>query len=147
MSIVKYNSNFPAKTFGHFFDDFFNRSLTDTLGSDVAFNRPSVNIIEHSEGYTIELAAPGLDKADFEVKAEKDLLKITAKKENKEEVKDGKYYRREFNYSSFHRNFQIPESVNSAGISANYNNGVLTVTLPKKEEVIQEETTKVIDIK
>ena len=99
------------------------------------------------KSFDIEVAAPGLAKADFDIQAENDLLKITAKKEQKEEVKDGKYYRREFNYSSFSRSFQIPDSVDASSIEANYKNGVLTVTLPKREEVVAKETTRTIEIK
>ena len=147
MSLIKYNPKHPARGFGQLFDDFFTRGLTDVFGSDFAMSSPSVNVVEHNDRYNIELAAPGLDKADFDVKADKDLLTITAKKEQKEEVKEEKYYRKEFNYSSFSRSFQIPDTVDASAIAASYENGVLVVSLPKKEETDKEETTRVIDIK
>lgn len=148
MSIVKYNPHRPvSKTFGNFFDDFFNRNLTDMFGSDFSTNVPSVNVVETEKAYKIELAAPGLEKGDFELKTERDFLTISAKREQKDEVNGGKYFRREFNYSSFSRSFQIPDSVDATAIDANYENGVLLINLPKKEEVIESNTSRVIEIK
>ena len=146
MSIVKYN-NQPVKTFGNFFDEFFNRNLTDVFGSDFNFNTPSVNVIETDKAFRIELAAPGLSKADFELKTEGDYLNIIAKKEQKEEVTEGKYYRREFNYGTFRRSFQLPDAIDITAIDATYKNGILLVNLPKKVEVIEREITREIKIK
>ncbi len=95
---------------------------------------PAVNIVEKEDSYRIEVAAPGLDKGDFEVKVDKDLLTISATKEMEGEDKGEKYTRREFSYFSFARNFHLPESVNANDIKAQYENGVLHVTLAKKEE-------------
>ena len=107
MSLVKYNSHRPAKHFGNFFDEFFNRNLTDVFGADFSANSPAINVLETENAFQIEVAAPGLDKADFEVKAEGKFLKIVAKKEVNIADKDGKYFRREFNYSNFTRSFRF----------------------------------------
>lgn len=118
-----------------FIEDFFNRNLTDFVGGDVAMNLPSVNIVDEKDRFLIELAAPGLKKDDFKVKIEKDHLVISSeKREENEEKEEGKFTRREFNYSSFVRSFYIPKEVNRKEISANYDNGILTITLLKNEE-------------
>ena len=118
------------------FDNFFNRNLGDFFGNDFLKDTPSVNIIENEQDFKIELAAPGLDKADFNIKIENKHLLVSTKKEtNKEEAKEGKFVRREFSYASFQRSFRLPELVNGSDIKASYENGVLTVTLPKTEKV------------
>ncbi len=131
MKLARYNPVNPMS----FIEDFFNRNIADYAGTDFAVNHPSVNIVEESDRFMIELAAPGLAKDDFKVKIEKDHLIVSSQKEvENEEVEEGKYTRREFNYTSFSRSFYIPKEVNRNEISANYDNGILTVTLLKKEE-------------
>ena len=146
MSLIKYNP-FATKSVGNFFDDFFNRGITDFVGSDFSVSTPSVNVVETENSYRVEVAAPGLEKQDFEVSIDNGSLNISARKEHQEEVKDGdKYMRREFNFTSFTRSFQLPDTVQADDIAANYENGVLKITLPKKEEA-KIEAAKVIDIK
>ena len=146
MSLVRYNP-FATKSVSNFFDDVFNRGITDFFGSDFSTNMPSVNVVETEKNYRVEVAAPGLEKEDFEVSVDNGFLNISAKKEHQDEVKEGdKYMRREFNFSSFTRSFQLPETVNAEDIAANYENGVLKITLPKKEEA-KIEAAKVIEIK
>lgn len=131
MKLARYNPVNPMS----FIEDFFNRNIADYVGTDFAVNHPSVNIVEENDRFMIELAAPGLAKDDFKVKIEKDHLIISSEKEvENEETEEGKYTRREFNYTSFSRSFYIPKEVNRNEISANYDNGILTVTLLKKEE-------------
>ena len=146
MKLIKYNPFAPSKTFGSFVDDFFNRSITDILGADFTISSPSVNIVENGDFYRIEIAAPGLEKEDFEVNVEKGYLNISATKELKEEKEEGRYTRREFNYTSFKRSFELPETVEANSIEAEYENGILMIKLPKKEEVKAEEA-KFIEIK
>ena len=146
MSLIKYNP-FATKSVGNFFDDFFNRGITDFVGSDFSVSTPSVNVVETENSYRVEVAAPGLEKKDFEVSIDNGFLNISARKEHEEEVQDGdKYMRREFNFTSFTRSFQLPDTVKADDIAANYENGVLKITLPKKEEA-KIEAAKVIDIK
>ncbi|MEM6963538.1 MAG: Hsp20/alpha crystallin family protein [Bacteroidota bacterium] len=82
----------------------------------------------------MELAAPGLDKGDFEINVDKDQLTISVKKETSNEVKEEKFTRKEFSYSTFTRSFHLPEGVKADAIEASYENGVLGIALPKKEE-------------
>ena len=114
-----------------FINDFANRSVADVVGRDFTVNQPSVNIVEEADQHIIHLAAPGLTKEDFKIKIDKDHLIISSEKEQTEA---GKFTRKEFNYSSFKRSFYLPKEVNKDGISAEYNNGILSVTLLKKEE-------------
>ncbi len=134
MGTVKYNPFVPAKVFTNLFDEFLNRGLGDFVGADSRFTQPSVNVLETKDNFQIELAAPGLTKGDFEVKLDNGTLAISAKKEQKEETTEGRYTRKEFNFASFTRSFQLPDTINAADIAATYENGVLLVTLPKKEE-------------
>ena len=112
-------------------NDFANRSVADVVGRDFTVNQPSVNIVEEADQHLIHLAAPGLTKEDFIIKIDKDHLVISSEKEQNE---TGKFTRKEFNYSSFKRSFYLPKEINKDGISAEYNNGILNVTLLKKEE-------------
>ncbi len=145
MKPVKYNPFLP-KSVNTFFDDVFNRGLSDFFGRDFFISEPSVNVVETKDNYRIEVAAPGLDKADFQIEVDKGYLKISASKEQKDEVKEGSYMRREFNFSSFSRSFELPNSVDADKIAANYENGVLLITVPKKAEA-RVERGRVIEIK
>lgn len=110
---------------------------------------PAVNIIENIANFVIEVAAPGMEKENFTVEVEKETLTISAKavSDTKEETtgeNDSRFRRREFNYTEFTRSFKMPESINTENIEANYNNGILRVTLPKTEEV--KEFKKMVEI-
>jgi len=95
---------------------------------------PAVNITESKEEYRIEVAAPGLNKEDFKVNLENNLLTVTSEKEEKQENKDEKVMRKEFNYYSFSRSFALPPTVNAEKIRATHKDGILHVVIPKKEE-------------
>jgi HSP20 family protein len=97
---------------------------------------PAVNIKEDDNGFHVEVAAPGLSKEDFNVEVENDVLTIYSEKESKNKTEDSDYMRREFSYSSFKRTFTLPENVVDVDkVKASYNNGVLNISLPKREEV------------
>lgn len=147
MNLIKWNPLAPGKSgIDMAISDFFNSSLNDIFRSDFTWSQPSVNIIEGDDNYTLEVAAPGLEKADFNVEVKEDHLHISV--ENKSESKDDKenYTRREFNFQSFKRSFHLPDTVDSQKINGVYENGVLTVSLPKKEEAKPKEPVN-IDIK
>lgn len=93
---------------------------------------PAVNIEETAEAFLIEIAAPGYNKEDFHIKLDKDLLVVSVEKEPKEENQNPP--RREFGMRNFSKSFTLPDSVNVENISADYENGILKITLPKKEE-------------
>lgn len=134
MNVIKRNSNL---NFPSIIDELFK---PDWLGGVENFggNLPAVNLKETETNYAIELAAPGKKKEDFNIEIDHNVLSISSESKNQNEEKDnsGKYTRREFNYSAFRRTFTLPESVNLEDINATYENGVLHVTLPKKQEAL-----------
>lgn len=147
MNIVKVNPFLQGRSFTNIIDDVFNRSISDFVGNDFAVNNPSVNISELDDKFVLELAAPGLEKKDFNISLEKGHLTISACKESNTEANEtGKWTRKEFNFSSFKRSFHITDVVDAEKIMAEYQNGILTVALPKKEEAKAKEP-KTIEIK
>lgn len=148
MNLVRWNNTTPARSpLTTLFDDFFNTSIADIVGTDFTTNQPSVNVVEEADRYVIEVAAPGINKSDFNVEVDKDQLIISAEHAKEEtDGEKGKFTRREYNYSSFKRNFFIPKSINKDAVDASYDNGILSITLLKTEEA-KEKAPTVIDIK
>jgi len=145
MTLVKVNNQL-GKSFDGFVNEIFNdfpATFGKALREDV-LGFPPVNIVEKTDAYNLEVAAPGFNKSDFNLKLEGKLLTISGEK--KEETKDEttKSVRKEFTYKSFKRSFNVDEKIDGSNISAKYENGILLVTLPKKEEV--KETSKEINI-
>ncbi len=127
-------------------DDFFGRDFMDNLFSErTGINVPAVNLAENNDEYRIEVAAPGLEKNDFKIDLDNNVLTISSEKEIKDEQKDEKFMRCEFNYSKFSRSYTLPESANAEKIKANHKDGILYVRIPKKEEAKQK-PPKQIDI-
>ncbi|MBV6440745.1 MAG: hypothetical protein EPGJADBJ_02417 [Saprospiraceae bacterium] len=120
--------------FNGFLDEFFNRNISNFIGSDAVLNQPAVNIVETDEAFKLEFAAPGYDKQDFSVNVENDFLTVSASRETKNEEQNERYTRREFSVTSFKHSFKLPKTVNQEAIAAVYENGILNVTLGKKEE-------------
>lgn len=134
MKLVRPNYHPVKDVFQDFFNTAVNRSIADIFGNDSAMTQPSVNILETADDFKLDVAAPGLEKSDFNISVEDNKLMISAQKEyNKEETTD-KFTRKEFNYSSFTRSFDLPDFVDSEQIKAGYENGILRLTLPKKPE-------------
>ncbi|MEM6966773.1 MAG: Hsp20/alpha crystallin family protein [Bacteroidota bacterium] len=124
--------HYNASPFFNIVNEVFNNSAAE-MGSRNVKSKPAVNIIEGKENFKLEVAAPGINKSDFNIHIEKDVLTISAKKEH--HVEEGtQYSRREFNYNEFERTFHLPETIDTTKIEANFNNGILTITLAKKEE-------------
>ncbi len=107
--------------------------LISTNGRDVI---PSANITERDKDYLIELAAPGMSKKDFKVELENNTLSISSEKEEKREEEENGISRKEFSYNSFCRSFRLPENSKSDKIDAEYENGILKVSIPKKEVTV-----------
>ncbi len=137
MKVSKFNPLFPGRMpIGSLVDDFFNRGFSDVISTDFVLSRPSVNIAEGDEAFQIEVAAPGLEKTDFDIKLEGDILTISAQKQQNTEEQKDQYTRREFNFSSFTRSFQLPKEIDSTSIKASYEKGVLHVQLPKLQKEV-----------
>jgi HSP20 family protein len=122
------------------FDDFFNRELFNWGNNNFSASRttlPSVNIKELEKAFEVEVAAPGMKKEDFSITLDGNMLTIASSKEDQQEKKDGKYTRREFSYQSFQRSFELSKDVvDDENIQARYENGVLRLTIPKKESAL-----------
>ena len=99
-------------------------------------NVPAVNIKENEKDFELELAVPGRKKEDFRIEINENLLTISTESKTEENVEKDNYTRREFAYSSFKRAFTLPETIDEDNIKANYNNGILKFTLPKKAEAL-----------
>ena len=128
-------SSIPSLLNDLFMDDWFDSSLRNWRSSGATL--PAVNVRETNDDFVIEVAAPGMNRDDFKVELDNNLLSISAELEEKNETSDQNraYNRREFNYQSFQRSFSLPENkVEGTKISAKYKDGILHVTVPKKEE-------------
>lgn len=139
MSLIKRNE---ANWLPSVFDDMFK---ADWLGgtsnvNSIGTSIPAVNIQENDDMFMVEVAAPGKTREDFNIELDNDVLTISAEERKENETsenngeKKGRFTRKEFSYSNFKRAFSLPETVNSEEISASYENGVLVINLPKKEE-------------
>ncbi|MEJ7739165.1 MAG: Hsp20/alpha crystallin family protein [Chitinophagaceae bacterium] len=141
MSIIKRNGDlFPSMS--SFFNDVFDKDVYNWNNlnfSDTGTTVPAVNIKETTENFEVEMASPGMTKDDFNIELDGNLLTITSEKKSEHQEKDNeKYSRKEFSYQSFQRTFQLPkEVVDADNINAKYENGVLRLLIPKREEVKQ----------
>jgi HSP20 family protein len=126
-------------------DKFVNRDWNLDLPS-FSTTVPAVNIIEKETEYKIELAVPGMRKDHFEIEMEEGILSISVNQDEEKTSEKGKFTRREFSYNSFRRSFTIPESVDPAKIDANYTEGVLFISLPKRKEALPQ-PKKLINIR
>ena len=130
MTYVKFNH--PAlKTFDSFFDNLVNEF--PTLQSNGFF--PPVNIYEKKDAYELELNVPGRSKEDFKITVDNNVLIVSFEKKEETKNEDTKQIKKEFSLQSFKRSFTLDEKVNAENIIAKYENGLLVVSLPKKEEV------------
>ena len=148
MTLVKTSDRlFP--TFPSFFDNLFSRDLFDWNESNFSTTNstlPAVNIRENDESFMIEMAAPGLNRENFKVNLDRNRLMISSEFKDEKNESNEKYSRREFSYQSFQRSFTLPEGIiDGDKISAKYNNGILMVSIPKREEV-KPKPAKEIDI-
>jgi HSP20 family protein len=148
MTSNKFNPTHPSQALGKWIDNLFNTTLADVMGNDFTISHPSVNIVDMGNQFQMDLAAPGLEKKDFNIQIENDQIVISVEKKTEtEQAETGKFTRREFNYSAFRRSFLLDENINREGITAAYENGVLRIILPKKEETWKKPSTTTIEIK
>src|SRR4051812_43691582 len=141
MTIVKRNGNLMNQL-PTFFDDLLNRDFFNWNTSNFSNTNttiPAVNIKETTDSYDVEVAVPGMSKKDFKVQLDGNILTISSERENRQENNDDqRYISREFSYQSFYRTFTLQKDVVDADkIQARYEDGVLHLLIPKKEEVKQ----------
>lgn len=142
MNLIKRNGN-SMNQWPVLFDDFFNQDFFNwdlSNFSDTNTTIPGVNIKETKDDFEVEVAAPGMNKKDFKIQLDVNMLTISSEKSNQKEEnnKDEKYSRKEFSYQSFQRTFTLSKDVVDADkIEAKYENGLLHLVIPKKEEAKQ----------
>jgi HSP20 family protein len=131
--IIKHNN---TRNINNLFDEIFS-SFPSTWGSDSRSESftPPANIIETADAFQIELNAAGLSKEDFKIEVDKGILTISFEQKKQEENKDQKIIKREFAVKNFKRSFSVNEKINTEAIQARYENGILNLLLPKREEV------------
>jgi len=135
MSLIKFNGN-SNSALSTGFNDVFDSLFKDSFFSDRMMSRvPAVNISETDDHYQIEMAAPGMNKEDFDIKLDRNMLTISAEQQSQDVQKNKQYNKREFSYTSFVRSFALPETADDAQIEATYTDGVLNIQVAKKEEV------------
>jgi len=144
MSLVRFQNQLPSM-----FDRFFEGDLFDWSNRNFSLTNttlPSVNIKQNANEFTVEVAAPGFEKGDFKLEVDHDLLTISSEKKVENETKDGEQFtKREFSYQSFSRSFTLPNTADGERIEANYDNGILRIIIPKKEEA-KPKPSRVIEI-
>ena len=116
-----------VRNYDSLFNEFFNNSYSPVFS-------PSANIRENDSAYSIELAIPGFTKDNFKVEVRDRVLEVSSVTQSENDEKKENYIRKEFSYNSFARTFRLPRTVDADQISATYENGVLSLELPKKEE-------------
>lgn len=132
MTLVKFNNK--TRNTAPYFNNVFDSLFSEALDKSQSVNKvPNVNIYEAANEYKIELAAPGLNKEDFKIELKNDNLSVWVEKKIEAEFQKD-YTRKEFDYNSFARSFVLPEGVDAEKISATYINGILYVSIGKKEE-------------
>ena len=139
---VRRTQNWLPSIFNDFFDNEWMVKANATA--------PAINVIETEKAYKVELAAPGMTKEDFNVRIDEEnnlVISMDMKTENKEEKKDGRYLRREFSYSKFQQTMILPENVDKDHISAQVENGVLNIELPKLSEEEVKKPDRTIEVK
>lgn len=137
------NNNALIPTLTNMLDEVFGSETLDHVARK-NFWTPAANIQEFEDKFTIEVSSPGFSKEDFEINLEEQSLVISSKKEFINEENKGNYSRREFSFKNFTRKFNLPKNIDIESIEANYENGILTITLPKHEKA---KIAKKIEIK
>ncbi|WP_340202026.1 Hsp20/alpha crystallin family protein [Ascidiimonas sp. W6] len=145
MSLIKFNRKMPwfDTELSHFFDT--NDLFKDNFWTRATHNQPALNIKETDDAFEIELAAPGLEKKDFQVSIDDGYLNISAERTETDEEKTENYARKEFNYSSFQRSLLLPDTIMEEDVKATYKDGILKLALSKKPEA-KIHTSKTIKI-
>ncbi|MDP4239890.1 MAG: Hsp20/alpha crystallin family protein [Bacteroidota bacterium] len=145
MSLVRFSNQLPSM-----FDRFFEGDLFDWSNRNFSSTNttlPSVNIKENPDEFKVEVAAPGFDKGDFKLELNHDVLTISSEKTLEDETKENEHFtKREFSYQSFTRSFTLPDSADGDRIDANYESGILRISIPKREES-KPKPSRMIEIK
>jgi HSP20 family protein len=131
MALIKWNPVRSTSGISEWLDDFFD----DRMGPGTSRGRslPPVNVLDLEDRFELQLAAPGLEKEDFDIRVENNMLLIEAEREEERKEEEEHFSRREFNYRSFRRQFTLPDEAKEDAIKASYRDGILTIGIPKKK--------------
>ncbi len=141
--MFKDKKNDLVPSISRFIDDEWN-NLVNWKNTNFSSSLPAVNISETKDSFEVEMAAPGMKKEDFQIDLENGMLNIKSEKESKSEKKDDKYVRKEFNYQSFQRSFSVDDKIiDQDKIKATYDNGLLHISIPKKEDAKMQHAKKI----
>jgi HSP20 family protein len=147
MTFVKINGKPAAKSFNNLMDDLFAGMpsiIRDDLISPTAYQHAPVNITERENDFLMAIVAPGFEKTDFKIQLDKNELTVSAEAKKETVNENEKQILKEFKSRSFKRSFTVDQNIDCENIVAKYENGVLTLNLPKKVDV--KEATKNITI-
>jgi HSP20 family protein len=145
MSLIRYNAalnDFTPTAFSNLIDRFFNDSLARSGGSSYSFV-PRVDVLEDEKAFEVPVAVPGMNKEDFKIDLNDNLLTISGERKFTREKKENNFHSVETQYGTFSRSFTLPENVDANKISAKYVNGILELTIPKDEKKTLKTTIKV----
>lgn len=134
MTLVKFGKEAKNGFVNPFFNDVYSVLNDSFVNERAAFRTPAVNIAETDAQFEVELAIPGLTKEDIKINLDKNVLSVSADKKTETVDENKKFSKREYNFSSFSRSFTLPESADQSKIEADYVNGILKLTIAKKEE-------------
>lgn len=133
-AIAKRETKWPTLFDPGWMEKFFNAPIDEFFHGGRLMNVPAVNVTETEKEFTLMVAAPGMEKKDFNIEAFDNMITISAEKETEhKEEKNGRFNRREYNFNSWTRSFTLPENCDSKKIEATYLNGELKIVLPKME--------------
>ncbi|MBG0782805.1 MAG: Hsp20/alpha crystallin family protein [Bacteroidales bacterium] len=131
MNLIRFNQD-PVSLLSELMEDIDRNFIWGSAG--LRQMMPAVNISENEDGFMLEMAAPGLKKSDFKINLDNNVLTISSEKQEEQEDSKQNYSCKEFNFSSFSRSFTLPKSIDFDKIKADYKDGILRVSLPKRED-------------
>ena len=139
MTLIKFKNGNAARNYPSFdrsvaFPSFFSDALERFWTDEEVSWMPSVNIKERAGDFKIDLAVPGMDKKDFSIEVENDVLNVSGSRREEAKEENEKVTRREFHYGSFKRSFSLPENADAENISATYQDGVLSLTIARRDD-------------
>jgi HSP20 family protein len=131
MNLIRFNQH-PVSLLSELMEDIDRNFIWGSAG--LRQMMPAVNISENEDGFMLEMAAPGMKKSDFKINLDNNVLTISSEKQEEQEDSKQNYSCKEFNFSSFSRSFTLPKSIDFDKIKADYKDGILRVSLPKRED-------------
>lgn len=133
------------RNWSNWIDDFFGIETVPSTFVNTGMTLPKVNIKETKDEYFVDIAVPGMKKSDFNIDLDNEVLTISAEVKSEEKNENENFTRREFGYTSFKRTFTLPDTIDDSKIKAAYEDGILSINLPKREEA-KPKPSRVIEI-